>query len=117
MRWRFYRTSLGARPVEAYLEGLPREDRAAIYAAMLEARAEGLRVARHVEGDLYELRVAGSQTHYRLLFARETRYVLLGLDAYQKASQRMPLQVKRRALDRLRDWRARGGGADGGSRG
>jgi phage-related protein len=106
--WRFYRTANGRRPVEEFLRSLPLQDWATISAVMLEARCEGLRIARHVTGDLYELRATGLRAHYRLLFAQEAKFVLLAVDVFDKDSQRTPAHIRERALDRLRDWRERG---------
>jgi phage-related protein len=106
--WRFYRTGSGRSPVEEFLGSIPLQDRAAIAAAMQEARLEGLRVARHIEGDLYELRAVGLRAHYRLHFAQEAKFILLAVDVFDKDTQRTPKHIKERALDRLRDWRARG---------
>jgi len=110
--WRFYKTAAGRSPVEEFLDSIPLQDRAAIAAAMYEARIHGLRAARHIEGDLYELRASGLEAHYRLLFAREAKFVLLAVDAYDKDTQKLPLYVKKRALERLRDWRERGRNAN-----
>ncbi len=103
-----YRTANGRSPVEEFLESIPLQDRAAIAAAMYEARVEGLRVARHIEGDLYELRATGLRAHYRLLFSQQAKFML---DVFDKDTQRTPKHIKDRALGRLRDWRARGSGA------
>jgi phage-related protein len=106
--WRFYRTAGGRGPVEEFLGSIPLPDRAAISAVMLEVRCEGLKVARHVDGDLYELRASGLRAHYRLLFAQEAKFILLAVDVFDKDTQRTPPQIRKRALDRLRDWRERG---------
>jgi phage-related protein len=106
--WRFYRSASGRSPVEEFLDGISAQDQTAIAAAMLEARTEGMRIARHVVGDLYELRATGVKAHYRLLFTQEAKWILLAIDIYDKDSQRTPEHVKRRALERLRDWRQRG---------
>ena len=106
--WRFYQTPTGGSPVEEYLRSLPLEDQAAIAAAMHIARIEGLRVARHIEGDLYELRATGRNVSYRLFFSQEAKFILLALDAIDKRTQRTPKHTVDRALYRLRDWRARG---------
>jgi phage-related protein len=106
--WRFYRTANGRSPVEEFLRSIPLQDRASIVAAMNEARVEGLRVARHIHSDLYELRAAGVKAHYRLLFSQEAKFILLAVDVFDKNTQRTPKHIKERALDRLRDWRARG---------
>jgi phage-related protein len=110
-RWRDYTTASGSRPVKEFLAdpGLTDVDRAAILAGMKEVRDLGLRAARHIEGELYEVRASGQRSQYRILFAQDAAYILLALDAYAKQTQKMPAHIKDRALARLRDWRARGG--------
>lgn len=70
----------------------------------------GLSAARHLRGDIYEIRADGRDTSYRLLFAAEGRYsqVLLALDFYAKKRQMAPQRVIARAAMRLRAHRARG---------
>lgn len=69
----------------------------------------GITAARHLSGDLYEVRITGP-VHYRLIFATEGRHsqVLLALDAFAKKSKRTPKQHLRLAEHRLHDWRCRG---------
>lgn len=94
--------------MKEFLDAISDFDRAAIVAAMKESCAEGLRVARHIEGDVYEIRATGLKAHYRLLFAAEARFIFLAIDIFDKDTQKLPPQIKRRALERLRDWRSRG---------
>ncbi|MCA1695904.1 MAG: hypothetical protein LC749_14900, partial [Actinobacteria bacterium] len=81
-RWRFYATSAGAKPVRAFLDELSDVDAAAVAAAMREVAVIGLEAARHLRGDVYEVRADGDRQAYRLLFATEGRQgqVLLALD-------------------------------------
>lgn len=39
---------------------------------MKDVEVNGLAVARHLRGDIYEVRADGRQATYRVLFARET---------------------------------------------
>ena len=107
MHWRWYRTTAGRAPVKDFLGTLSDIDHAAIVAAMTEVRREGLGSARRVVGDLWEIRAVGLKAHYRLIFAHEGRRVLLALDIYDKDTQRMPLNIRQRAEQRLKDWRSR----------
>ena len=77
---------------------------------MREVREVGLTVARHLRGDMYEVRADGAENSYRLLFAAEGRKsrVLLGLVAIAKHTQKTPDRVIRLAEHRLADWRRRG---------
>ena len=65
--------------------------------------------ARHLSGDLYEVRADGRQATYRVLFAAEGKnsQVLLALSAFSKKTQRTPPDEIRLAERRLTDWRAR----------
>ena len=71
LRWRHYETAAGNRPVLEFIRKLPDGDKAAILAAMKEVRVEGVRAARHLQGELYEVRADGRRVIYRVLFARE----------------------------------------------
>ena len=77
---------------------------------MLEVREKGLRAARHLEGDIWEVRVDGRQAIYRILFAEEGRrsQVLLALEGINKKTQRTPRATIDLAKRRLADWRRRG---------
>lgn len=55
-RWRFYRTTSGHAPAKEFILRLPLADQAAISAAMKDTERGGLKVARHLRGDVYEYR-------------------------------------------------------------
>lgn len=76
---------------------------------MLDVRRNGLVAARHLRGDLYELRAEGLEASYRLLFAEEGAKgrVLLALHGISKKTQRTPPQALDLAERRLADWRRR----------
>lgn len=78
----------GRKPVQIRLSGDPRAagvcrevERAAIYAAMKEVREEGLSAAKHLDGDIWEVKADTADKFFRVLFAPEGRYgqVLLAL--------------------------------------
>src|SRR5205085_1764027 len=73
-------------------------------------RRRGLAAARHLRGDIWEVRVASSGNAYRILFAAEGRFsqILLALEAFQKTTQRTPPATIEVAERRLADWRQRG---------
>ncbi len=108
-RWRDYRTGAGRRPVKEYLHGLSDEDAEEVIAAMKDVALHGLRVARHLRGEIYEVRADGPGGSYRVLFAEEGRrgQVLLSLVAFPKKTQKTPRGEIETAERRLRDWRAR----------
>jgi phage-related protein len=109
-RWRDYATASGRRPVKEFIDELSDEDVAAVVAAMKEVRARGLKAARHLDGDIYEVRADGSKAIYRILFAPQGKrsQVLLALVGLKKKTQKTPLQTLRLAKGRLRDWEQRG---------
>jgi len=110
-RWRFYTTSTGRNPVRDFLTDahLPVGDRDGILAAMKDVQVNGLEVARHLRGDIYEVRADGRHSTYRVLFATEGRraQVLLGLSGFSKKTQKTPMVEIVLAERRLRDWRSR----------
>lgn len=109
-RWRDYRTSSGRSPVEEFIDGLSDANAAAVLAGMEEVRDRGLRAARHLEDDIWEVRVDGDRVIYRVLFAEEGNrgQVLLALEAYNKKTQKTPPSIIKLAKRRLADWRLRG---------
>lgn len=111
-RWRDYTTASGRRPVKDFLADLDDADLASVAAAMREVREEGLRAARHLDGEIYEVRADGKGVIYRVLFAPQgkRKQVLLALEAFKKKTQRTPPQTIAVAKRRLRDWEKRGEG-------
>ena len=109
-RWRFYETPSGARPVAEFIDGLTDSDAARVLAAMNEVRQLGLIAARHLDGEIYEVRVDGRNQTFRVLFATEGRYnhILLALEGFSKKTRRTPPQLIQTATQRLAEWRARG---------
>jgi phage-related protein len=109
-RWRDYTTESGRRPVKEFLDALDDADLASVVAAMVEVRQDGLRAARHLEGDIYEVRADGKGVVYRVLFAPlgRRKQILLSLDGFKKKTQKTPPATIRLAKRRLRDWQRRG---------
>ena len=109
-RWRDYRTAAGRRPVREFIDGLSDTDAAAVVAAMRDVRDTGLTAARHLRGDIHEVRADGDRQTYRILFAPEGRrsQVLLALEGFSKKTQKTPPEKIRLAERRLADWRRRG---------
>jgi phage-related protein len=77
---------------------------------MKEVALEGLAAARHLRGEVYEVRADGDRVTYRILFSTEGSrgQVLLALEALGKKTQRTPPDAIALAERRLRDWRSRG---------
>ena len=109
-QWRDYRTATGARPVQDFLNALSDDDLTAVAAEMKIVEQQGLARARHVRGDIYEVRANAPTQSYRVLFATEGRYqqVLLSLEGFSKKTQKTPPEKIRLAEQRLADWRRRG---------
>lgn len=109
-QWRDYRTRSGRRLVRAEIMALPSADRASVTAAMADVAKSGKKAARHLRGEIFEVRAEGGDVMYRLLFATEGRYsqVLLALTFFVKKTQKTPPAQIELAEQRLGDWRARG---------
>lgn len=106
-RWRFYATPAGKKPAKDFIDRLSDADAAEVAAAMLDVRKNGLVAARHLRGDLYEVRAEATNASYRLVFAEEGKRgrVLLALHAFSKQTQRTPPRSIDLAARRLADWR------------
>ena len=70
-RWRDYHTPAGHSPVRDYLMELPEDARAEVVAAMKDVRENGMADARHLRGEIYEVRASFHKMEYRVLFANE----------------------------------------------
>src|SRR5437870_333761 len=104
-RWRFYATPAGHKPVDAFIDALPELDAVEVHAAMKDVREKGLRVARHLLGDIWEVRAEGPNDSYRILFAAEGKKsrIFLAVHAFPKRGQKTPDQDLELAQRRLRD--------------
>jgi phage-related protein len=111
-RWRDYHTPAGRRPVHEFISKLEEGDRAEVAAAMKDVRNHGLVVARHLRGEVYEVRATGLEEEFRVLFATEGRrsQVLLSLEAFSKKTRKTPPAKIALAERRLADWRRRARG-------
>ena len=91
------------------MRALPLDHQAAIVAELRLVSTEGLTVARHLRGDIYEARVTANEVQYRVLFALEGHrgHVLLSLEAFAKKTQKTPPDRIQLAVRRLNDWRRR----------
>ena len=76
---------------------------------MKEVAREGLVAAKHLRGDLYEVRANASTRTFRIVFAMEGRFsqILLSLSGFVKKTRRTPQGELEVAEARLRDWRRR----------
>lgn len=101
--------------MEEFLRGpdLSTDDRVEVLAAMTDVKKNGRRVARHLRGEIYEVRADCPHASYRVLFAAEGSKgrVLLALTGFSKKTQRTPHREIALAERRLADWRKRRSGA------
>ncbi len=76
---------------------------------MQEVQELGLSAARHLRGDIYEVRAEGARQAFRVLFATEggRGRILLSLEGFSKKTRKTPPEKLRLAERRLADWRAR----------
>jgi phage-related protein len=109
-RWRDYATPAGTRPVRDFIDDLDEDGAAQVLAAMKDVAVNGLEAARHVRGDIYEVRAPVANATIRILFAVEGArgLILLALEAFAKTTRETPPQSVRLAERRLASWRARG---------
>src|ERR1700680_1496989 len=84
-RWRYYRTSGGACPIEKFLDSLSDEDAAEVNAAMKEVQEEGTRVAHFIRNDIYEVLSPGKDRTYRILFSEEGKQNHILTDLHRMA--------------------------------
>jgi len=96
--------------VKEFLDSLSDEDAADVIAAMKVVAKEGVRTAKHVEDEIYEVKAEGDRQTFRILFAREGEHdqVLLALEAFSKKQEPLSRETIELAKRRLHDWRARG---------
>ena len=108
-RWRVYTTPSGRSSVRDFIDTLTDAEAADIAAAMVEVRRDGLAAAKHVDGEIYEVKADSERQTFRILFAQEGVHdqVLLALEAFSKKQQRLPRDRIDLAKRRLRDWRSR----------
>ncbi len=108
--WRFFTNARGERIVERFIAEQADADVAAIAVAMGRVQRRGVQAARHLRGEIFEVRVAGDRKQFRILFATEGGYnqVLLALESFTKKTQKTPPDRIELAEERLAEWRRRG---------
>jgi phage-related protein len=93
--------------VKRFIGDLSESESTELLAAMNEVESKGLQAARHLRGDIYEVRSSGDRRILRVLLAAEGRRVFLALEAFAKQTQKTPPGKIKLAEARLKDWRAR----------
>ncbi len=88
----------------AFIDDLTDKEAAAVVAGMKEIAERGLAAAKHLRGDLYEVRADASTRSFRVLFPTEGRYSPLSLfRRYEKRTQKTPPRELDLAEGRLRE--------------
>ncbi|OGQ10209.1 MAG: hypothetical protein A2138_08620 [Deltaproteobacteria bacterium RBG_16_71_12] len=110
-RWRFYTSPTGGEVVWGELDALGADAAAALLAEMRVVARHGLKDggARHLRGDVWEVRADGDHVTLRALFAKQGRFgqVLLALHVFPKKTRQTPPHKIDLAEKRLADWRSR----------
>jgi phage-related protein len=77
---------------------------------MKDVQEAGLNAARHLRGEIYEVRADGDRQAFRILFAPEGRrsQILLALEMFSKKTQKTSPEKIQLAERRLAEWRRRG---------
>jgi phage-related protein len=109
-RWRFWENARGDRVVAEEIDDLPAEDALSVHAQMIIVRQDGLRAARHLLEDIYEVEAHGIDHSYRLVFSSEGKKgrILLAVVLLAKKSQKTPKRIIDLARSRRDEWRRRG---------
>ena len=101
----FYATARGESPAEEYIANLPDHEQAGVYRYIDLLRqfgvARGMPIARHIQGDLWELRPGPHRVFY---FAVTGRRCII-LSGYRKRGAKAPAREIARALRYMADWR------------
>lgn len=103
-RWRFIPI------VDKEMDDLLDEDVVSLHAQMKIVQQDGLKAARHLVEDIYEVEAHGIDNSYRLLFSSEGKKgrILLAVVLHEKRSQKTPPRVIDLAQRRRDRWRAEG---------
>jgi phage-related protein len=68
---------------------------------MKEVAEFGLERARHLRGDINEVRAFSERRDFRILFARDAKFVLLSLSVFSKKTAKIPRKELELAESRL----------------
>ena len=107
----FYLEDSGRSPVEEFLEALDLKTRARFRWSMEQLKVRNVSarapLARHLEGDLWELREESRINIYRIVYFFFTGRRIVFLHGFQKKTQRTPRRELELARWRYRDFLAR----------
>jgi phage-related protein len=103
----FYKTEMGAEPVRVWLQGLRKADRTTIGVDIKTVQFGwplGMPLARHIDGDIWEIRSTLEERIARTLFLVDQGRVVL-LHGFIKKDQRIPREDLVIAKDRLKKYK------------
>lgn len=114
-QWRHHRTEGGTQPVAEFWRTLSDDAKAANLVEMEKVRITGLARARHLRGEIYEVRITHDTNAYRVLFAALGRFshILLALESFVKTTRQTPSAKIDLAEQRLAAWRRQGAAKKG----
>jgi phage-related protein len=100
----FYLEADGTSPVEQFLDNLDLKTRTRFQWSLVQLQARNVQarepLARHLEGDLWELREESSTNIYRIVYFFFTGRRIVLLHGFQKKTQRTPRRELETALRR-----------------
>lgn len=103
-----YIDSQGRSPVEGFLDRLPADDRARIDHTIGLLKEFGLQLGppyvKHLEGELWELRIQAGRKAYRVIYFAFTGQRFILLHVFLKKTQRTPRKEMAIAERRLADF-------------
>ena len=107
----YFETAKGRRPVQEFIDSLDTRSKAKIARTLDLLEQFGIKLgmpyAKHVEGDLWELRTRVGSNQYRLIYLLFTGRVFILLHGFMKKSGRIPQQDLRTARDRRTEFLTR----------
>ena len=107
MAWtvEFYEDVDGSVPVESFLDGLPKQQRAKALALVKVLEEQGTNLpfpySSQVRGRLRELRTRFGKTRLRILYFADTRRVFMLLHGLLKATDKLPESDIHKAEERM----------------
>ena len=109
-----YQDARGHRPVEEFILGLPEKHQGRIAWTVELLKEYGLQLgmpyARHLRGQLWELRVSAGRARYRIIYSAHTGRRFILLHGFVKKTRRTPRQELVIAERRMAEFLEREGG-------
>lgn len=107
-QWRWYSPREGVPVTKKEFQALPKHGQGALADAMLRYRRgrERRGMVKHIDKELYELRVQVGTDPFRLLFFRDTPVHCVVLHVFYKNQQKLPKGARKLAEKRMAEWLA-----------